>query len=258
MSMSSAPHPSVESSCPASAAPYPRCIPSELFGSIGLNAEELERVQKLIFVPRRVKKGQILFQGGQKFHEIFAVRFGSFRSGLLSLGGNLRVTGFNLPGDMMGFDGIAAQQHVCEVQALEDSEVCAMPFEQVAILSRELRPVQRLFLQMMSKELVRDNAVLVMLGSLNADERVAAFLLNLLERMRARGFSASELQLPMSRQDIASFLGLKNETVSRAFASLHERGLVRLNRRSVAVLQPDALAQLAQVARAQAPIHSLA
>lgn len=258
VTMSSAPHPSFEAPRPASVVPFERCVPSELFSTIGLTADEFERVQKLILLRRPVKKGQTLFQGGQKFIEVFAVRYGSFRSGLLSLGGDLRVTAFHLQGDIMGFDGIATQHHVCEAQALEDSEVCAMPFEQVATLSRELRPVQRLFLQMMSKELVRDNAVLVMLGSLNADERVAAFLLNLLDRMKARGFSASELQLPMGRHDIASFLGLKNETVSRAFASLNERGLVKLKHRSVAVLQPDALARLAQVARAKAPVHSLA
>ena len=258
MTTSSAPYPSFEPPRPALTAPFERCVPSELFSTIGLSADEFERVQKLILLRRPVKKGQTLFQGGQKFIEIFAVRYGSFRSGLLSLGGDLRVTGFHLPGDIMGFDGIATHHHVCEAQALEDSEVCAMPFEQVATLSREFRPVQRLFLQMMSKELVRDNAVLVMLGSLNADERVAAFLLNLLDRMKARGFSASELQLPMGRHDIASFLGLKNETVSRAFASLHERGLVKLKHRSVAVLEPDALARLAQVARAKAPVHSLA
>ena len=245
-------HLSFEPSRLASSAPFQRCIPSELFGSIGLNAEELERVQKLIFVPRPVKKGQTLFQAGQEFNEIFAVRSGCFRSGVVSHDGDLNVTGFQLPGDMVGFDGIACMRYVCEVQALEDSEVCAMPFDHVAALSRELRQVQRLFLQMMSEQMVRDSEVLVMLGSLKAEERVAAFLLKLLDRMKARGFSSSELVLPMSRHDIASFLGLKTETVSRAFADLVDSGLIEAHHRSVTVLNMQALAAMAKMALRQA------
>jgi CRP/FNR family transcriptional regulator len=239
---------SFEPSRLASSAPFQRCIPSELFGSIGLNAEELERVQKLIFVPRPVKKGQTLFQAGQEFNEIFAVRSGCFRSGVVSHDGDLNVTGFQLPGDMVGFDGIACMRYVCEVQALEDSEVCAMPFDHVAALSRELRQVQRLFLQMMSEQMVRDSEVLVMLGSLKAEERVAAFLLKLLDRMKARGFSSSELVLPMSRHDIASFLGLKTETVSRAFADLIATGLIEAHQRSVTVLDRRELSAMAKIA----------
>lgn len=231
---------------PAYSAAFPRCIPSELFGAIGLSPLELDRVHKLIFMPRAVKKGQNLFRTGQAFNEIFAVRTGSFKSGMLFPNGDLRVTGFHLPGDMMGFDGIAQQRHQCEVQALEDSAVCAMPFEHVALLSRELQAVQRLFMQMMGQHIVRDSAVLVMLSSLRAEERVASFLLNLLERLSARGFSGSELVLPMTRHEIASFLGLKTETVSRAFASLVETKLIEVSNRTVRVLDHGALSALTQ------------
>lgn len=231
------------------AAPFARCIPSELFGAIGLTTQEFERVQKLIFVPRRVKKGQNLFRSGEAFKEIFAVRTGSFKSGVLSTDGDLRVTGFHLPGDMLGFDGIAQQRHQCEVHALEDSEVCAMPFEHVALLSRELQPVQRLFLRMMGHQIVRDSAVLVMLSSLRAEERVVSLLLNLLDRMGARGFSDSEMVLPMTRQEIASFLGLKTETVSRAFAALVDAKQIDLNNRVVRVINRDALKKISQAVK---------
>ncbi|MDH4483263.1 MAG: helix-turn-helix domain-containing protein [Rhodoferax sp.] len=249
--MNSTPHSSYESSDPAFSPPFKRGVSADIFGSIGLNAGELDRVQKLIFVPRSIKKGQLLFQAGQKFSEIFAVRSGSFRSGVVPHDGDLNVTGFQLPGDMVGFDGIATMRYACEVQALEDSEVSAMTFEHVATLSRELRPVQRLFLQMMSAQLVRDSEVLVMLGSLKAEERVAAFLLKLFERMETRGFSATELVLPMSRHDIASYLGLKTETVSRAFADLIARRLIEAHQRSVTVLNRSALCAMAKVALPQ-------
>lgn len=234
---------------PDSVSPFARCIPSELFGSIGLSAVELARVQQLIFVPRAVKKGQSLFQSGQPFKELFAVRAGSFKSGVLSRSGDLRVTGFHLPGDMLGFDGIAQQRHNFEVKALEHSEVCAMPFEHVAVLARELQPVQRLFMQMMGQQIVCDSAILMILGSLSAEERVAAFLVNLLERLKARGFSGSELTLPMQRQDVASYLGLKTETVSRAFAALVDMDLIHVSNRTVRVLDFEALEVLTHAAK---------
>lgn len=226
--------------------PFPRCIPSELFGSIGLTERELERVQKLIFVPRAVKKGDRLFRDGQSFGDIFAVRSGSFKSGLTTDNGHDQIIGFHLPGDFLGLQGIAAQRHACEAVALEDSEVCAMPFEHVESLSRELPPVQRLFFQLMGSEILRESHAIAMLGSLPAEGRVAAFLLDLLDRLKARGFSESEMVLRMTREDIGSYLGLKLETVSRVLAKLSASGLITIDNRHVRVLQREALAALAK------------
>lgn len=228
------------------AAPFPRCIPTELFGSIGLTENQLERVQKLIFVPRSVKKGDLLFSKGQSFGDIFAVRSGSFKSGLTSDNGREQVIGFHLPGDFLGLQGIAAQRHACDAVALEDSEVCAMPFEHVETLARELPPVQRLFYQMMSGEILRESQAIVMLGSLRAEGRVAAFLLDLLDRLKTRGFSDSELVLRMTREDIGSYLGLTFETVSRVLAKLATNDIIRVVNRHVRVLHRDALAALAK------------
>ena len=228
------------------AVPFPRCIPTELFGSIGLTEQQLERVQKLIFVPRAVKKGDLLFREGQSFGDIFAVRSGSFKSGLATDNGREQVIGFHLPGDFLGLQGIAAQRHACEAVALEDAEVCAMPFEHVEALSRELPQVQRLFYQVMSSEILRESHAIVMLGSLRAEGRVAAFLIDLLDRLKARGFSDNEMYLRMTREDIGSYLGLKLETVSRVLAKLSASGLIRVDNRHVRVLQREALAALAK------------
>ena len=226
--------------------PFPRCIPSELFGSIGLSDPQLERVQKLIFVPRAVKKGGYLFREGQAFHELFAVRSGSFKSSLTANSQREQVIGFHLPGDLLGLQGIAAQHHACGAIALEDAEVCAMPFEHVETLARELPAVQRLFYQLMSSEILRESHSTVMLGSLRSDGRVAGFLLNLLDRFKARGFSGTELVLRMTREEIGSYLCLKLETVSRVLAKLSASGLISVDNRHVRVLRPDALAELAK------------
>ena len=230
----------------STAAPFPRCIHTELFGSIGLTEHQLERVQKLIFVPRAIRKGERLFRDGQSFGDIFAVRSGSFKSSLTTDNGREQVIGFHLPGDFLGLQGIAGQRHACDALALEDAEVCAMRFEHVETLSRELPPVQHLFYRLMSSEILRETQAIVMLGSLRAEGRVAAFLLDLLDRLKARGFSETEMVLRMTREDIGSFLGLKLETVSRVLAKLSASGLIRVDNRHVRVLQREALAALAK------------
>jgi len=225
--------------------PFLRCIPSELFGSIGLSPAQLERVQRLLFVPRSVKKGESLFLAGQPFHALFAVRYGSFKSAVLSENGKEHVIGFHLPGDFLGLHGIASLRHAWEAQALEDAEVCAMPFEHIETLARELPPVQRLIYQMMSSEILRESQTIVMLGSLPAEGRVAAFLLDLLDRLKVRGLSGHEMELRMKREDIGSYLGLKIETVSRIFSKLSASGVVSVDNRHVRVFCRDALAALA-------------
>jgi len=226
--------------------PFPRCIPSEIFNSIGLTEHQLERVQKLIFLPRKVKKGAFLFSEGQAFGELFAVRSGSFKSNVSFQSGRDQVLGFHLPGDFLGLQGIATQRHACEVQALEDSEVCAMPYEHVETLSRELPAVQHMFYQVMSSEILHKSQAIIMLGSLSGEGRVAAFLLALLARLKARGFSGTEMEPRMSRQEIGSYLGLKLETVSRVFSKLASRGLISVHQRRVRALPPEEMADLAK------------
>ena len=146
-----------------------------------------------------------------------------------------------MAGEIIGLDGIVNDHHACDAIALEDAEVCVMPFEKIEQLSLEVKSLQHHVHKMMSREIVRENSVILLLGSMKAEERLAAFLLNLLQRLHARGFSKSELVLRMTREEIGSFLGLKLETVSRAFSKFAEDGIIEVKQRNLKILKPDAL-----------------
>jgi CRP/FNR family transcriptional regulator len=149
-----------------------------------------------------------------------------------------------MAGELLGLDGIGADRHTCDAVSLEDSQVCVIPYHQLEDLSRELSDLQRHFHRIMSREIVRDHGVMLLLGSMRAEERLAAFLLNLTQRLQTRGFSASSLVLRMTREEIGSYLGLKLETVSRAFSKFQEDGLLEVKQRQIRVLAPEALQAL--------------
>jgi CRP/FNR family transcriptional regulator len=155
--------------------------------------------------------------------------------------GRDQVTGFQMAGEVIGLDGIVSDHHTCDAVALEDAEVCVMNFDRLEDLSREINALQRHVHKIMSREIVRENGVMLLLGSMRADERLAAFLLNLVQRLHTRGFSQSELVLRMTREEIGSYLGLKLETVSRTFSKFVEEGIVEVKQRHVRILNPDAL-----------------
>ena len=146
-----------------------------------------------------------------------------------------------MAGEIIGLDGIVSDHHTCDAVALEDAEVCVMPFDRIEELSREITSLQRHVHKIMSREIVRENGVMLLLGSMRAEERLAAFLLNLVQRLHARGFSQSELILRMTREEIGSYLGLKLETVSRTFSKFVEDGVVEVKQRHVRILNADAL-----------------
>jgi CRP/FNR family transcriptional regulator len=146
-----------------------------------------------------------------------------------------------MAGEIIGLDGIVNDAHTCDAVALEDAEVCIMPFDRIEELSREVKGLQRHVHKVMSREIVRENSVMLLLGSMRAEERLAAFLLNLVQRLHARGFSQSELVLRMTREEIGSYLGLKLETVSRTFSKFVEDGIVEVKQRHVRIINADAL-----------------
>jgi len=146
-----------------------------------------------------------------------------------------------MAGELLGLDGIGTDRHTCDAIALEDSQVCVIPYHQLADLSRELSDLQRQFHKIMSREIVRDHGVMLLLGSMRAEERLAAFLLNLTQRLRARGFSPSSLVLRMTREEIGTYLGLKLETVSRCFSKFQDDGILAVKQRHIRVLDPAAL-----------------
>jgi CRP/FNR family transcriptional regulator len=208
---------------------------------LGLNESEMERVDEVVATRRKVTRGDNLFRNGDKFNALFAIRTGFFKTRISSEDGRDQVTGFQMAGEIIGLDGIVSDHHTCDAVALEDAEVCVMPFDRIEELSREITSLQRHVHKIMSREIVRENGVMLLLGSMRAEERLAAFLLNLVQRLHARGFSQSELVLRMTREEIGSYLGLKLETVSRTFSKFVEDGIVEVKQRHVRILNPNAL-----------------
>jgi CRP/FNR family transcriptional regulator, anaerobic regulatory protein len=217
------------------------CNLRELCMPLGLSQAELDRIDDVVASRRKVKRGAMLFRNGEKFSSLYAIRTGFFKTCIASEDGRDQVTGFQMAGEIVGLDGIVNDRHTCDAVALEDAEVCVMPFDRIEELSREVNALQRHVHKIMSREIVRENGVMLLLGSMRAEERLAAFLLNLVQRLHARGFSQSELVLRMTREEIGSYLGLKLETVSRTFSKFVEDGIVEVKQRHVRILDTDAL-----------------
>lgn len=216
----------------------------ELCMPVGVSTEDLERIDQLIGVRRKVKRNETLFSNGEKFSAMYAIRTGFFKTSVATEDGRDQVTGFQMAGEIMGLDGIVNDFHSCDAIALEDAEVCVMPFDKIEALSREVTSLQHHVHKIMSREIVREHGVMLLLGSMRAEERLAAFLLNLVQRLHARGFSQTELVLRMTREEIGSYLGLKLETVSRTFSKFAEEGLVEVKQRHVRILNTEALQNL--------------
>jgi len=220
------------------------CNMRELCMPVGLSEPELQRIDDLIGTRRKVKRNETLFRNGEKFSSLYAIRTGFFKTCMATEDGRDQVTGFQMAGEIMGLDGIVNDFHSCDAVALEDAEVCVMPFDKIEELSREVTSLQHHVHKIMSREIVREHGVMLLLGSMRAEERLAAFLLNLVQRLHARGFSQSELILRMTREEIGSYLGLKIETVSRTFTKLVEDGVLEVKQKNLRILKPEALRDL--------------
>lgn len=208
---------------------------------LGLSQEEFKRIDDIIATRRKIKRGSTLFRNGEAFTSLYAIRTGFFKTCVATEDGRDQVTGFQMAGEVIGLDGIVNDHHTCDAVALEDAEVCVMPFDRIEELSREVTALQNHVHKIMSREIVREHGVILLLGSMRAEERLAAFLLNLVQRLHARGFSQSELVLRMTREEIGSYLGLKLETVSRTFSKFVDDGIVEVKQRHVRILSTDAL-----------------
>ena len=220
------------------------CSLRELCLPVGLSAADIEQVDELVGARRALRRGEVLFHAGDRFESLFAVRTGFFKTRISSEDGRDQVTGFQMAGELLGLDGISEDRHSCDAVALEDSQVCEIPYGRLEELSHEVTDLQRQFHKVMSREIVRDHGVMLLLGSMRAEARLAAFLLNLTQRLQARGFSATSLVLRMTREEIGSYLGLKLETVSRAFSRFQEDGLLEVKQRDIRVLDEPGLRRL--------------
>jgi len=207
----------------------------------GLDGDALDRLDAAIHVRQRIKRKETLYRPGDRFTALYAVRLGTFKTLALAEDGVEQITGYHMPGDVIGADGAGDERHTSHAVALEDSEVCVLPYNQLDRLSATVPELRHNLFRLASRDLCRDHAMMLSLGSRSAEARLTLFLLDLAERFRARGYSAREFVLRMTREEIASYLGLKLETVSRLFSSLQEQGLLQVQGRAVKLLDVNGL-----------------
>lgn len=208
---------------------------------MGLSAEQMSKLDQIVSPSQPIRRGEALYRAGESFKSIYAVRLGFFKTSIVSSDGREQVTGFHMAGELIGLDAISTDCHACDAVALEDSEVCEMPFMQLSMLSREIPELQHHFYRVMSREIVRDQGVMLLLGNMKAEERLAAFLLNLSQRFAIRGYSSNSFVLRMTREEIGSYLGLKLETVSRTLSKFQDLGFIRVQNRLIDLIDPLSL-----------------
>ena len=218
-----------------------KCNLRETCLSGGLSAEDLARVESIVYARRRVKRRERLFAAGDVFRSLYAVRRGFFKTSLVDGEGREQVTGFFMGGELLGLDGLGDSRYKDSAIALEDSDVCVMPYGLIAEIARQVPSLQRRLHSVLAREIVRDHGIMLLLGSMSAEERLAAFLINLSKRFQRRGYSASRFLLRMTRDEIGSYLGLKLETVSRLFSVFHKNGLVEVRQKEVCIVDSEAL-----------------
>jgi CRP/FNR family transcriptional regulator, anaerobic regulatory protein len=211
------------------------CLPCGMAGT------DVQRLDSMMFGRRKVKAGHTLYRQGDLFKFIYAVRGGTFKSSLSLSDGREQVSGFHIAGEQLGLDGVATGAHGTTATALEDTEVCVIAYSSLADMMVGSDEKQHLVSRLMSHEIVREHSLMMLLGSMSAEERLAAFLLNLAGRLKARGYSPNEFHLRMTREEIGSHLGMKLETVSRTFSAFQKQGLLIVDKRHIRILDSKGL-----------------
>ncbi|WP_156414204.1 helix-turn-helix domain-containing protein [Bordetella sp. N] len=193
---------------------------------------------------RMVRRGQPLYRAGDEFGNLYAVVSGSLKTVLFHNEGREQICGFPGVGDLVGMDGIDTGHHACDAVALEDTQVCVIPFNTLEQRCRQAATTQHHLLRLMSAEIVREQRFFMLLGRMSADERLASFLVAMSNKLSARGYSSSEFHLRMTREDIGNHLGMKLETVSRTFSKFQAQGWITVKQKHVALLDVAALRAL--------------
>jgi CRP/FNR family transcriptional regulator len=211
------------------------CLP------MGLDENDMDKLDKIIGRRRKIARGATLFRIGDPFTNLYAIRLGHFKTYQINREGEEQVTGFQMAGELLGMDAISTDLHHCDAVALEDSEVCEIPFGSLQQLLADMPTLLRHFHRMMSQEITREQSVMLLLGNMQAAQRFAAFLVNLASRYEARGYSGHAFQLRMSREEIGNYLGLTIESISRLLNKFKKEGLLRVNNREIELLDPPRL-----------------
>ncbi|NOR26545.1 MAG: fumarate/nitrate reduction transcriptional regulator Fnr, partial [Desulforhopalus sp.] len=211
------------------------CSLSELCLPHGMSEEDMNALDQIVKHQQPYQPGQHVFRAGDKSRSLFAVRSGALKSYYTTGGGDEQVLGFVLPGELVGLDGMSDDVYASNSVVLETASICEFSYDDLEELCHSLRGLNHQLMRLASKEINADQRMLLLLGKRTAEEKLAAFLLSLSTRYKPRGLSATNFNLPMSRQDIGNYLGLALETVSRLFAHFQEEGLLKVNRREVTI-----------------------
>jgi len=223
----------------------------------GVPSADLEKTQSIVYVRRTVRRGEALFAAGDACGAVYAVRRGFFKTVLVNREGRAQVTRFFMAGDLLGMDGIGRPRHSNTAIALEDSEVCVMPYALVEPMTREVPALQHGLHAALSGEIAHNQRAMMVLGTMRADERMASFLLGLCRRLPRRGLAGCDLQLRMTRADIGSYLGLSLETVSRLFSAFKRNGLVQVRQKHVRILDVEGVEGILQKGLGSSPVRPL-
>ncbi|UHQ20059.1 fumarate/nitrate reduction transcriptional regulator Fnr [Lysobacter sp. KIS68-7] len=215
------------------------CLPA------GIGPDALKQLDSIVRRRRPVARGESLFRTGDALESVYVARDGAFKTIAISEDGEERVVGFHLPGELIGLDALGADRHRCDAIALTTANVCEVPFDQLADIASQVPGLQQQLLRVIGRSVGRDQDHLDMLVRRQASERIALFLHGLSERFRHIGQSGTQFRLPMSREDIAHFLGLALETVSRGFTRLQEDAVIAVDGRHVEILDIAELDRLA-------------
>ncbi len=221
------------------------CSLSALCLPLSLNLDDMDALDEIVKRGRPLKKGDYLFRQGDNFSSVFAVRSGALKTFSLSDTGEEQITGFHLPSELVGLSGMDNELYPVSAQALETTSICEIPFDRLDDLSVQLPQLRRQLMRLMSREIRDDQQMMLLLSKKTADERIATFLVNLSARFRARGFSANQFRLSMSRNEIGNYLGLAVETVSRVFTRFQQNNLLEAEGKEVRILDPIELCALA-------------
>ena len=218
-----------------------QCSLVELCLPKGLTAEELEEFQQAISRKKPLEKSEYLYRAGEEMTSLYTVKTGAFKANIDSLDGQENIVGFFLPGELMGLDGIASDQYQCDMIALSDAYVCQLSYRDFDRVSEKFPVLRQEILSVSSNNMTTAQKMLMFIGKRPVEERLAMFLISISERFKARGLSESRFQLPMSRHDIANYLGMAPETISRQFKKLQDQDLVLIQNRDLTILNAAAL-----------------
>jgi len=220
------------------------CLPA------GIDAQELQQLDDIVRKRRPVERGARLFRQGDALSAVYVARDGAFKTVSMNEEGDEQIVGFHLAGELIGLDALGADRHRCDAVALTTANVCEVPFEQLSAIAARLPGLQHQLLRVIGQSVSRDQDHVGLLVRRQANERIALFLHGLGERYRHIGQSATTFKLPMSRDEMANFLGLALETVSRGFTRLAEDGVIAVKGRRVEILDSEELRRLAHAVEA--------